>query len=233
LGGGIYNSPSSALSMLAVKPTERGQSSGLRMMMSMVANAFSIVICFDLIVGKLDPALVYKLFIVGGGGLSDETLAPFMDGFHAVIWILVAMNIVACLLSLPIQDFKRPKPASGASSTAVASIPSVPSAEGTALKELVQKEGQPVQDQARDDSGSGHLDHVTPEPGQPEPLEAPLEGLDANPKEDAAIIEAMEKAEVMEKAEEIELQTIAVHNDSTQNSSAAPGVEAPKLALDN
>lgn len=174
LGAGIYNSPISAIGMLAVKPTERGQSSGIRMMLTMVANALSIVICFSLIVGDLPAALVYKLFIVGGGGLDDTTAKPFMDGFHAVIWIMVAMNLLAAVCSIPLQDFKRPKPGARATASTVTTAH-----ESVEMPNRETPNGEPAPDV------DAHREHQDLE--QPEPLVAPLEGLDANPKEDYAL----------------------------------------------
>jgi len=211
LGGGIYNSPTTALMMLAIKPTERGQSSGLSMMMSMVANAFSIVICFDLIVGSLDQALVYKLFIVGGGGLDDATLAPFMNGFHAVIWIIVAMNVCASFLSSQMKEQKRPKQGPATTTTA-------PPAGGTPLAELVKAESDPAD----------------PDAGQPEPLTAPLEGRDANAVEDEQIREKMEKELASDappsdnhqsQPKEVELQSIKVEPHDANTSVISVQVE--------
>jgi MFS family permease len=174
LGAGVYNSPISAIGMLAVPPSERGQSSGVRMMLTMVANAISIVICFSLIVGNLPAALVYKLFIIGGGGLDESTAKPFMDGFHYVIWILVAANLVAALCSIPLQEFRRPKkraPATASTVTTARESVEFPNREGPS--------GEPMPDIG------GHREHQDLE--QPEPLPAPLEGLDANQNEDYAL----------------------------------------------
>jgi len=239
LGGGIYNSPSSALAMLAVKPGDRGQSSGLRMMLSMVANAFSIVICFDLIVGKLPPALVYKLFIVGGGGLDDATAKPFMDGFHGVIWVIVAMNFLAAICSVPLKDFKRPRAPTAATSTTIATA----THSAPAVTELAHREGHSAEPAQDDVSGhkehSHHKKHSQDEPGQPEPLVAPLEGLDANPKEDAAVIEEMHKPApdlhsiVVESTSSshhthsLEVNTPGVTPSSEAASSSSPAVAIP------
>jgi MFS family permease len=105
-GMGIYNSPSSTLGVLCIKPNRRGSSNALRFMITLVAQMIAIVICFKLIVGSLPGEIVYLLFVYGGTEvqalLGDGPLNTFVKGFNNVMWIVFVGQLFLAVTSIPL-----------------------------------------------------------------------------------------------------------------------------------
>ncbi|KAI8361212.1 major facilitator superfamily domain-containing protein [Mortierella sp. GBAus27b] len=104
IGWGLYMSPSASISMLCILPQQRASSSSLRIMFTMLSQMIAIVICFKVIIAGMPPEAMQELFIYGGG-IDNQYLSSFMNGWKVVCWITFAITVICCIFAwaLPIR----------------------------------------------------------------------------------------------------------------------------------
>jgi predicted MFS family arabinose efflux permease len=107
-GSGIFWSPNTNAAMSAVEPNERGAASGIRTMVQNTGQMLAIAIAFPLVLSTLPVAVLYHVFLYGGGLSSDPlVLAAFELGMHQAFLVSAAISALAAIIS-----FMRPKHAS-------------------------------------------------------------------------------------------------------------------------
>jgi MFS family permease len=104
-GSGIFWSPNTNAAMSAVQPNERGAASGIRTMVQNTGQMLAIAIAFPLVLSTLPIALLYHVFLYGGGLSGDPlVLAAFELGMHQAFLVSAAISALAAIIS-----FMRPK----------------------------------------------------------------------------------------------------------------------------
>ena len=104
-GSGIFWSPNTNAAMSAVQPNERGAASGIRTMVQNTGQMLAIAIAFPLVLSTLPVAVLYHVFLYGGGLSSDPlVLAAFELGMHQAFLVSAAISAFAAIIS-----FMRPK----------------------------------------------------------------------------------------------------------------------------
>ena len=104
-GAGIFWSPNTNAAMSSVQPHERGAASGVRTMVQNTGQMLAIAIAFPLVLSTLPVAVLYHVFLYGGGlNSAPAVLAAFELGMHQAF--LVSAAISACGAAI---SFMRPK----------------------------------------------------------------------------------------------------------------------------
>jgi MFS family permease len=104
-GSGIFWSPNTNAAMSAVQPNERGAASGIRTMVQNTGQMLAIAIAFPLVLSTLPVAVLYHVFLYGGGLSGDPlVLAAFELGMHQAFLVSAAISALAAIIS-----FMRPK----------------------------------------------------------------------------------------------------------------------------
>jgi EmrB/QacA subfamily drug resistance transporter len=103
-GSGLFASPNMNAIMSAVKPSERGIASGIRSMLMNTGQMLSIAIAFPLVLSQLPEAVLYHVFLYGGGlGGTPQVLASFEFGMHEAFLVSAVFTVFAAIIS-----FRRP-----------------------------------------------------------------------------------------------------------------------------
>jgi hypothetical protein len=99
VGSGVFNSPNTSAMMSAVPPQRRGIASGTRVMLTNGGAVISIALMLMIITAVVPIHLLFSIFSGLTTGLSTEKLAPFMNGMHLALWILVGLSILGAVVS--------------------------------------------------------------------------------------------------------------------------------------
>jgi EmrB/QacA subfamily drug resistance transporter len=99
-GLGIFFSPNTSSAMSSVEPNERGTASGIRTMAQNAGQMLAIAIAFPLVLSTLPVAVLYHVFLYGGGLSSDPlVLAAFELGMHQAFLVSAAISAFAAIIS--------------------------------------------------------------------------------------------------------------------------------------
>ncbi|MFC0333822.1 MFS transporter [Paenibacillus sepulcri] len=102
IGSGLFNSPNSSSIMNAAGPKFRGEASGIRSMTANLGMMLSVAFTIPLVTQSIPREAMLAIFSGTQVGLAnpDQSLAGFIHGLHAVFWVMAALMVIACVLSL-------------------------------------------------------------------------------------------------------------------------------------
>jgi EmrB/QacA subfamily drug resistance transporter len=99
-GSGLFNSPNMNAIMSSVRPERRGMAAGTATMLQNVGTMMSIAIAFPLVLSRIPPDVMMRIFLVGGGmGNEPAALSAFLGGMREAFLAAVAVTLVAALVS--------------------------------------------------------------------------------------------------------------------------------------
>lgn len=102
IGSGLFNSPNSSSIMNAAGPKFRGEASGIRSMTANLGMMLSVAFTIPLVTRSIPREAMLAIFSGTQVGLAnpDQSLAGFIHGLHTVFWVMAALMVIACVLSL-------------------------------------------------------------------------------------------------------------------------------------
>ena len=113
-GSGFFNSPNTNVIMTSVRSDQRGVAAGVRTMLANTGQMLSISIAFPLVLSRIPPDVMMKIFVYGGGmGNNASALAAFLGGLHTALLISGAISVVAAIASA-LQPSHSPRAAAAA-----------------------------------------------------------------------------------------------------------------------
>ena len=99
-GSGLFSSPNTNAIMSSVVPERRGIASATNIMLNNTGQMFSITIAFPLVLSRIPQAVMYRIFLYGGGMTAEpEVLRVFQAGLHTAFLVSFAVTIVAAAAS--------------------------------------------------------------------------------------------------------------------------------------
>jgi len=99
-GSGLFNSPNTNALMSSVEPRQRGSAAGVYTMVSNTGQMLSIAIVFPLVLSRIPEALMFKVFLYGGGmSGTPAALAAFESGVREAFLLSFGVTIVAVIVS--------------------------------------------------------------------------------------------------------------------------------------
>jgi EmrB/QacA subfamily drug resistance transporter len=101
VGSGMFNSPNTAAMMGAVPAYRRGIASGARTLVQNTGAVLSIAFVLAIVTSAVPKATLFAVFSGLTRGLSERTLAPFIDNMHVALWVLAATSLLGagvCLM---------------------------------------------------------------------------------------------------------------------------------------
>jgi EmrB/QacA subfamily drug resistance transporter len=99
-GSGLFASPNTNAIMTSVPPERRGVAAGVTMMLINTGQMLSTVIAFPLVLSRIPPDVMFRIFVFGGGmnGIPD-VVRTFEQGMHVVFLGAFALTLVAAVVS--------------------------------------------------------------------------------------------------------------------------------------
>src|SRR5690348_2591528 len=98
-GSGLFNSPNTNTIMSSVAQNQRGIAAGVRTMLANTGQMLSIAIAFPLVLSRIPPEVMMKIFLYGGGmGQDPAALAAFLHGLRLAFLFSFGTSVVAAIL---------------------------------------------------------------------------------------------------------------------------------------
>ena len=99
-GSGLFSSPNTNALMSAVHPHERGSAAGIYTMLNNTGQMLSIVIAFPLVLSRIPEAVMFRVFLYGGGmRAAPAAMATFESGVHDAFVVSFVITLVAAAVS--------------------------------------------------------------------------------------------------------------------------------------
>ncbi len=99
-GSGLFNSPNTNAIMSSVVPERRGIASATAVMLGNTGQMFSIAIAFPLVLSRIPQAVMFRIFLYGGGMQGPPgVLQVFQTGLHEAFLVSFGVTIVAAAAS--------------------------------------------------------------------------------------------------------------------------------------
>jgi EmrB/QacA subfamily drug resistance transporter len=100
-GSGLFSSPNTNAIMSSVIVERRGIAAGVRTMLMNTGQMISIAIVFPLVLSQIPQAIMFKVFLYGGGmGGDPHALASFESGLHEAFLLSFGITLLAALVSV-------------------------------------------------------------------------------------------------------------------------------------
>ncbi|QYR21334.1 MFS transporter [Paenibacillus sp. sptzw28] len=102
IGSGLFNSPNSSSIMNAAGPKFRGEASGIRSLTANLGMMLSVAFTIPLVTHSIPKEAMLAIFSGTQVGLKNpaQSLSGFINGLHTVFWVMAALMVLACLLSV-------------------------------------------------------------------------------------------------------------------------------------
>jgi EmrB/QacA subfamily drug resistance transporter len=114
-GSGLFASPNTNAIMSSVAPERRGIASATNIMLGNTGQMFSIAVAFPLVLSRIPQAVMYHVFLYGGGMENmPKVLQVFQSGLHEAFIVSFAVTLVAAAASFLRPSQAQPQAAGGA-----------------------------------------------------------------------------------------------------------------------
>jgi MFS family permease len=103
MGSGLFASPNTNAIMSTVGPERRGVAAGTRTLLANSGQMLSIAIIFPLVLANVPQAVLFKVFLYGGGmgstAAGRAALQSFTHGLHEAFLFCAGVNLIAAIIS--------------------------------------------------------------------------------------------------------------------------------------
>ncbi|HLH85679.1 MAG TPA: hypothetical protein VKU79_02310, partial [Thermoplasmataceae archaeon] len=102
-GNGLFFTPNSTISMLSVPADKRGETSGIRTLMTNLGSVLGLTLVFFALVSRIPAAIVNDVFL----GVSVGVPSGVSNLFSSATFLAFFVSSLICLSSIPVLLFLR------------------------------------------------------------------------------------------------------------------------------